>query len=59
MTIAEGIQKYTETILSNDVLFHTKQITQDEFTDLIVKEQTKLLTLININVLKTIQNATN
>lgn len=59
MTIAEGIQKYTETILSNDVLFHTKQITQDEFTDLIVKEQTKLLTLININVLKTIQNAAN
>ncbi len=59
MTISEGIQQYTEIILANDVLFHTKEITQDEFTDLIVKEQTNLLTLINLNVIKTIQNAAN
>ena len=59
MTISEGIMQYTETILANDVLFHMKKITQDEFTDLIVKEQEKLLTLINLNVIKTIQNATN
>lgn len=59
MTIAEAIQTYTETILTNDILFHTKEITQDEFTDILVKEQGKLLTLINLNVIKILKNATN